>query len=441
MRTVLFSGIAAAAMLFAASNAGASDSSVPAPKASASHAIQLVANGRKGGGSMPGMTPGMGMPPMMGMPKPNMPPMMHGPKPGMPPMAHGPRPGYHGIPRTDVYRRPYRGFVLPSYWVQPTFYLGNYSSYGLRAPSNGAYWSRYYDDAVLTDNRGYVQDYRSDVSWNANNNEGPDRTSDYREPEYGPAMRPDANAYDWNDDGNVSFAAPDGSSYSYDGEWDGQYIDPQGEVFEGEWEGRVTRHDGAEGPGHPAPPQRAGAPYSGPPERVYSSDYSGPPERAYSGGYAVPRGYEGYERCLKSNGVTGGAIGAILGGVAGNRIAGRGDRLGGSLLGAGLGGLAGVAIEKAMDKCKRHQPRYEPPARGPYYPPHGQGYYPPQYQGWQGGYYYYPQAPIVTVTVVPGASMTTTTVTEEVYYETVKTYRKPAPRKWKPKPKPRCTCR
>ena len=448
MKTVLFTGIAASALLFAASNADASDSSVPIAKDSTSQAMQLNANGRKGGNAMQGMTPGMGMAPMMGMPKPNMPNMMHGPKPDMPPMVHGPRPGYHGIPRTDVYRRPHRGFVLPQYWVQPTFYLSNYSSYGLRAPTNGNYWSRYYDDAVLTDNRGYVQDYRSDIAWDS----GPDRTNDYREPEYGPAMRPDTNAYDWNDKGDVAFAAPDGSTYSYDGQWDGDYVDPQGKVFEGEWEGRVTRHDGVGGPGYPKPAARgAGAPYTGPIERRYSQGdtgpiergYSqgdtGPPDRAYSGGYAVPRGYEGYERCLKSNGVTGAAIGAILGGVAGNRIAGRGNRLGGSLLGAGLGGLTGIAIEKATSKCKHYEPRYETPPRGPYYPQ--QGYYPPQQRGWQGGYYYYPQAPMVTVTVVPGASSTTTTTTEEVYYETVKTYRKPAARKWKPKPKPRCSCR
>ena len=254
----------------------------------------------------------------------------------------------------------------------------------------------------------------------------PDRTSDYREPEYGPSMQPDANAYDFND--GVAFAAPDGSSYRYDGEWDGEHVDPQGRVFEGEWEGRVIREEAVSGPGHPAPKphhdqpsHHAGAPY--------------PAEPHHEDGYDVPRGYEGYERCLKSNGVTGGALGAILGGFAGNRIAGRGDRLGGTLLGAGLGGLAGVAVEKAMDKCKRYQPRYEEPARGPY-PSQSYG------SGWHGGYYYYPQAPQVTVSIVPGASHTTTTVTEEVYYETVKSHaRKKAVRKWKPKPKPRCVCR
>jgi Glycine zipper 2TM domain len=248
---------------------------------------------------------------------------------------------------------------------------------------------------------------------------GPDRTSDYREPDYGPSMQPDANAYDFND--GVSFAAPDGSSYSYDGEWNGDYVDPQGRVFEGEWEGRVTRDDGASGPGFPAPtPHHAGTAY---------------PEPHHEGGYDVPHGYEAYERCLKSNGVTGGAIGAILGGFAGNQIAGRGDRLGGTLLGAGLGGLAGVAIEKAMDTCKRYQPDYRRTSRG-HHMPQSYGH------GWHGGYYYYPQAPHVTVTITQGAAHTTTTVTEEVYYETVKSHpRRKAARKWKAKAKPRCVCR
>lgn len=423
MKNVLFSGVAAAGLLLAASGAPAADSKVTIATGDAAGTMQLVANGRKGGGIKSGM--GLANPHFGGM------------KPGGHHVGFKPRPGFHGIPKHDVYRRPHRGFVLPRYWIQPSFYLSNFGSYGLSAPSNGYYWSRYYDDAVLTDQRGYVQDYRSDIDWDSADYGGPDRTSDYREPEYGPSIRPDANAYNWNDD--VAFAAPDGSSYSYDGEWDGEYVDPQGRVFEGDWSGTVTRHDGVAGPGYPAPPKGADVRYSGPPERRYSTEYSGPPERGYSGDYSVPSGYEGYERCLKSNGVTGGAIGAILGGVAGNRIAGRGDRLGGTLLGAGLGGLAGVAIEKAMDKCKHYQPRAELPPRGPYYPPHGQY---PQHHGWQGGYYYYPQAPMVTVTVVPGASHTTTTVTEEVYYETVKTYpRKKIVRKWKAKPKPRCVCR
>jgi Ni/Co efflux regulator RcnB len=424
MKTVLFSGIAATAMLIATPGAVASDSwSQSSP--SAADAMQQTANGRKAGGNM-------GMP-GMGMPKPSMPhvggmPHMGGMKPGGHQAGFHPRPGFHGIPRTDVYRRPHRGFILPRYWVQPTFYLSNFGSYGLSAPSNGYYWSRYYDDAVLTDNRGYVQDYRSDIAWN----EGPDRTSDYREPEYGPSMRPDANAYNWNDNGDVAFAAPDGSSYSYDGEWDGEYVDPQGRVFEGEWEGTVTRHDGVKGAGYPAPAPNHAVPSSAP-------HHSGAPypEPDYDDArYDVPRGYENYERCLKSNGLKGAAIGALLGGVAGNRIAGRGNRTGGTLVGAGIGGLLGVAVEKASSKCSHHRPRApHPQATYPY--PHPQ----PSYgTGWQGGYYYYPQPVVTTITMAP-VTTTTTTVTEEVYYETVKTYRKPAVRKWKPKPKPRCTCR
>lgn len=188
---------------------------------------------------------------------------------------------------------------------------------------------------------------------------GPDRTSDYREPEYGPSMQPDANAYDWND--GVAFAAPDGSSYRYDGEWDGEYVDPQGRVFEGEWEGRVIREEGVSGPGYPAP-----KPHHAPPAHHAGAPH---PELHHEGGHDVPR--------------------------------------------------------------------YQKPARGPYLP---QGY--SHEYGWRGGYYYYPQAPHVTVTIVPGASHTTTTVTEEIYYETVKSHaRKKAVRKWKPRAKPRCVCR
>lgn len=238
----------------------------------------------------------------------------------------------------------------------------------------------------------------------------------YDKPEYGPAMRTDRQAYEWGDDGSAVFTAPDGSSYRYDGDWQGDYVDPEGRVFEGEWNGRVIRQHGAAGPGHPAPPHHAGAPYPDP-----SRDDGYDDDR-----YDVPRGYEGYERCLKSNGLTGAAIGALLGGFAGNRIAGRGDRLGGTLIGAGVGGLLGVAVEKANDKCSRHRPAVGYPQH------HSQthGY------GWQGGYYY-PQAPMVTVIVSSGV---TTTVTEEVTYETVRAApRKRIIRKWKPKPK--CVCR
>lgn len=240
-----------------------------------------------------------------------------------------------------------------------------------------------------------------------------DRTGDFHEPEIGPEMHPDSQIYDWNDD--AVFAAPDGSSYKYDGNWDGRYVDPQGNIFEGKWAGKVIRQNAASASGFPMPPVENDTPEY---DETYDEDH-----------YDVPYGYENYARCLKSNGVKGAAIGALLGGLLGNRIAGRGNRTGGTLAGAGIGGLIGVAAEKANDKCKNERPRR---ARGP-------GYYPPQYQNWSHGYYYYPQSPVVTVTVQP--IVTTTTVTEETYYETVYVApRRKTVRKWKAKPKPRCVC-
>lgn len=238
-----------------------------------------------------------------------------------------------------------------------------------------------------------------------------------------PAMRPDPSAYEWSENGGVAFAAPDGSSYSYDGEWDGEYVDPQGRVFEGDWSGRVTRRDGVSGPGYPVPEPRhhAEAPYAEP-----GHDYDDRDDDYYD----VPRGYENYERCLRSNGLKGAAIGALLGGFAGNRIAGRGDWLGGTLVGAGVGGLLGVAVEKASDKCRHFRPGHDRPPLAYH---HGYSH------GWQGGYYY-PQS-AATVTVIMSAPVTTTTVTEEIYYETVAAPRKRMIRKWKPKAKPRCVCR
>jgi len=65
----------------------------------------------------------------------------------------------------NAYRRPYRGFVLPSYWISPSFYIGNWSTYGFARPSAGYGWSRYYDDAVLTDRYGRVVDYVPNYNW------------------------------------------------------------------------------------------------------------------------------------------------------------------------------------------------------------------------------------------------------------------------------------
>ncbi len=244
----------------------------------------------------------------------------------------------------------------------------------------------------------------------------------YHHADYGPAMGADHGIYDFDGPGISTYSDATGVRYEYDGEWTkGKYLDPEGRVYEGQWNGTVTRtkdgivHSAMPMPPHPIP--SAGAPYPMPP-------HGGAPVPGWSGS----NGYGDYEKCLKSEGVGGAAIGAILGGLAGNRIAGRGNRTEGSLIGAGLGALAGLGIEKSMKKCEKHLPRET--GYGPAYG-HGYGAYPY-------GYYYYPM-PMVTYSMVP---VTTTTVTEEIYYETVPVKRK-AVRKWKPKPrpKPRCVCR
>jgi Ni/Co efflux regulator RcnB len=87
----------------------------------------------------------------------------------------------------NAYRRPYRGYVLPSYWISPSFYIGNWSSYGFAAPSNGYGWSRYYDDAVLTDRYGRVVDYVPNYNWDRNAT----RSSYYEDADYDYGAYPD----------------------------------------------------------------------------------------------------------------------------------------------------------------------------------------------------------------------------------------------------------
>ena len=249
------------------------------------------------------------------------------------------------------YQRPVRGFILPRYWISPNYYIANYPAYGLPAPAPGYGWSRYYDDAVMTDRYGRVYDYRSDIDWD--------------------------------------------------------------------------RYEG---------------------------------------------GYGDYADDRRDNGVGGAAIGAVVGGVAGNRIAGRGNRTAGTLIGAGVGAVAGMAIDKAEDDRRDGPPpprpgvsyddgygyaddavtssneyegrwtgtwttddgrtvsgtydgRFEGDVRGA-----GVDYPPPPYDGaphWSGapmaggyvsGGYYYPAPIVTTVTVQPATTTTTTTtyVTETV---------------------------
>lgn len=71
-----------------------------------------------------------------------------------------------------------------------------------------------------------------------------------------------------------------------------------------------------------------------------------------------PRWAEMNERCAKvygDKGVGGALLGGVIGGVAGNRIAGKGDRVLGTAVGAVAGAVAGNVIDKAEDKGLRRE--------------------------------------------------------------------------------------
>lgn len=64
------------------------------------------------------------------------------------------------------------------------------------------------------------------------------------------------------------------------------------------------------------------------------------------------RGNDGRYYCRRSNGTTGLVVGAALGGLLGNQVAGRGDRTLGTILGAAGGGLLGREIDRGNVTCR-----------------------------------------------------------------------------------------
>ena len=64
------------------------------------------------------------------------------------------------------------------------------------------------------------------------------------------------------------------------------------------------------------------------------------------------RGNDGRYHCKKDNGTTGLLIGGAVGGLAGNEIAGRGDKLLGTVIGAGAGALLGREIDRDKYRCR-----------------------------------------------------------------------------------------
>lgn len=80
------------------------------------------------------------------------------------------------------YQRPLRGRTLPAFWTTPRFRVANWSGFDLPPPTNNYVWSRYYDDAVLIDDRGVVHDTIGGVDWNKFDAPGTDYA--YREDGY-----------------------------------------------------------------------------------------------------------------------------------------------------------------------------------------------------------------------------------------------------------------
>jgi Ni/Co efflux regulator RcnB len=401
-------------------------------------------------GHMP--RPNMGhMPkPNMGhMPKPHMggkPPMMY---PGMGMQGHhgrwGPRikgrwhGGVHAPGGYGGYHRPFFGYILPRYWIQPSFYIGNYSTYGFARPQPGYGWSRYYDDAVLTDRYGRVHNSVSNVDW--------DRYEQGYRDGYSAGQASIDRQVLINDD---SLSVPQGdynSSGSYQGHWDGAYLADGS--YQGQWNGTYEDANGQRYQG-----QYQGTFQGNANVRPVKPDAGYPPsvpyDDRYESGYDDDMAY--LERCRQSSGIGGAVVGGAIGALAGNRIAGRGDRTAGTLIGGGLGAIAGAAIDINTDKCRKLMKQYQHGHGSGGYPQPGPAPHavpvPAPNHGWQGGYYpqqgyYYPQPTVTTIVIQPGTTTTTTTtVEEEVFYETVaakKTW-KPA-KKWAPKPKPRCSCK
>jgi Ni/Co efflux regulator RcnB len=155
MRSLIFSGVALAALIMAQPAMAAIDSGVGAPPLP-----QAIVQA----------TPAVAV-----LPAPAMravqrdvqaPPLAMPVSPPPPVTADGRWIGGHSAPGGwTAYRRPSYGYQLPEYWMTPSFHMADYLAYGLDRPARGFGWSRYYDDAVLTDQWGRVYDTRSNYDW------------------------------------------------------------------------------------------------------------------------------------------------------------------------------------------------------------------------------------------------------------------------------------
>jgi Glycine zipper 2TM domain len=103
-----------------------------------------------------------------------------------------------------------------------------------------------------------------------------------------------------------------------------------------------------------------------PPAHAKAWGYKKNKHRAYDRGYEdgrrdaqyiredtrMWRGDDGRYYCRRDDGTTGLIIGAAVGGLAGNEIAGRGDKTLGAILGAAGGALLGREIDRSNYRCR-----------------------------------------------------------------------------------------
>jgi hypothetical protein len=75
-------------------------------------------------------------------------------------------------------------------------------------------------------------------------------------------------------------------------------------------------------------------------------------ERRLSRNDRIWRGRDGRYYCRRGDGTTGLIVGAALGGILGNAIAGGGDRTLGTILGLAGGGLLGREIDRGNVRCR-----------------------------------------------------------------------------------------
>lgn len=74
--------------------------------------------------------------------------------------------------------------------------------------------------------------------------------------------------------------------------------------------------------------------------------------RALSYNDHIWRGRDGRYYCRRENGTTGLVVGAAIGGLIGNRVAGGGDRTLGTIAGIVGGGLIGREIDRGNVRCR-----------------------------------------------------------------------------------------